>query len=143
LWYRLWAGRVGRLFFRAAGIGLKTAMRPALAGVEATELVLGRSAISAYRALPEATQHQLADVPRVVTELEAAAEALRARGDSGEHLAETVAALERLRLALIKAQSGTASLPELTLVLERAREVGSHVDRQIAASHEVQQLLEP
>jgi len=143
LWYRLWAGRVGRLFFRAAGIGLKAAMRPALAGVEATELVLGRSAISAYRALPEATQQQLADVPRVVTELEAAAEALRARGDSGEHLAETVAALERLRLALIKAQSGTASLPELTLVLERAREVGSHVDRQIAASHEVQQLLEP
>jgi hypothetical protein len=143
LWYRLWAGRVGRLFFRASGIGLKPAARPALAGVEATELVLGRSALSAYDALPEDTRHQLADVPHVVTELEAAAEALRARGDTGGHLTETVAALEHLRLALIKAQSGNASLPELTLVLARARGIGSHVDYRLAASEEVQELLEP
>jgi hypothetical protein len=143
LWYRLWAGKVGRWFFRASGIGLKSASRPALAGVEATELVLGRSALSAYNALPEDTRHQLADVPHVVTELEAAAEALRARGDTGGHLTETVAALEHLRLALIKAQSGNASLPELTLVLGRAREIGSHVDHRLAASEEVQELLEP
>jgi hypothetical protein len=141
LWFRLWAGRVGRLFFRAAGVGLKTVARPALAGVEATELVLGRSALSAYRALPEETQHQLRDVPRVVTELEAAAEALRARGDTGEHLTETVAALERLRLALIKAQAGSGSTPDLTEALERARDIGAHVDYRIDAEHEVNDLL--
>ena len=141
LWYRLWAGRVGRLFFRASGFGLKPASRPALAGVEATELVLGRSALSAYHALPEETQHQLPDVPRVVTELEAAAEALRARGDTGAHLTETVAALERLRLALIKAQSGTGSVPDLTAAFERAREIGAHVDYRIAAGRELDDLL--
>jgi hypothetical protein len=141
LWFRLWAGRVGRLVFRAAGIGLKTVARPALAGVEATELVLGRSALSAYRALPEETQHQLRDVPRVVTELEAAAEALRARGDTGEHLTKTVAALERLRLALIKAQAGSGSTPDLTEALERARDIGAHVDYRIDAEREVNDLL--
>ncbi|HET9709815.1 MAG TPA: serine/threonine-protein kinase [Gemmatimonadales bacterium] len=141
LWYRLWAGRVGRLFFRASGWGLHAAAQPALAGVEATELVLGRSALSAYRALPEATQRQLRDVPRVVTELEAAAEALRARGDTGEHLTETVAALERLRLALIKAQAGTGSTPDLTEALERARDVGALIDHRIDAEREVNDLL--
>lgn len=143
LWYKLWAGKVGRWFFRASGIGLKSSARPALAGVEATELVLGRSALLAYRALPEDTRHQLPDVPRVVSELEAAAEAYRARGDTGEHLTATVAALEHLRLALIKAQSGHASLPELTLVLEQARDIGAHVDSRIAATDEVQELLKP
>jgi len=105
--------------------------------------VLGRSAIDAYRALPEQTQRQLSGVPQVVTDLEAAAEALRARGDTGERLTETVAALERLRLALIKAQSGAGSLPDLTLALERAREVGAHVDRRIDAGREVDDLLRP
>ena len=141
LWYRLWAGKVGRLFFRASGWGLQAATRPALAGVEATELVLGRSALSAYHALPEATQHQLPDVPRVVSELEAAAEAYRARGDTGAHLTETVAALERLRLALIKAQAGTGSVPDLTAAFERARDIGAHVDDRVAAQSEVDDLL--
>ncbi len=143
LWYRLWAGKVGRWFFRASGWGLHQAAQPALAGVEPTELVLGRSALSAYRALPEETQRQLPGVPRVVTELEAAAEALRACGDTGEQLTETVAALERLRLALIKVQSGTGSVPDLTAAFERARGIGAQVDQRIAASQEVQQLLEP
>ncbi|HKC47371.1 MAG TPA: serine/threonine-protein kinase [Gemmatimonadales bacterium] len=142
-WYKLWAGKVGRWFFRASGYRLHPSSRRALAGVDATELVLGRSAIDAYRALPEQTQRQLSGVPQVVTDLEAAAEALRARGDTGERLTETVAALERLRLALIKAQSGAGSLPDLTLALERAREVGAHVDRRIDAGREVDDLLRP
>ena len=141
LWYKVWAGKVGRWFFRASGWGLHAAERPALAGVEATELVLGRSALSAYHALPDGTQQQLPEVPRVVTELEAAAEALRARGDTGEHLTETVAALERLRLALIKVQAGTGSVQDLTAAFERARDIGAHVDERIAAQREVDDLL--
>src|SRR5690349_4964026 len=53
LWYRIWAGRAGRSFFKLAGLGLKPPARPALPSVEPTELVLGRSALSAYKALPE------------------------------------------------------------------------------------------
>jgi len=142
LWYRIWAGRAGRAFFWLAGWGLKTTARPALPSVERTELVLGRSALSAYHALPDAERRQARDLPAVVERLETGAEALRARGDTGESLTEAVAALEHLRLALVKRQSGVGSPSELTLVLERARAIGDHVDRRIAAAAEVQALLE-
>jgi protein kinase-like protein len=142
LWYRVWAGRVGRWFFRFAGWRLKSRARPALPSVERTELVLGRSTLAAYEALPEAERRQAPDLPGVVERLETGAEALRARGDTGESLTEAVAALEHLRLALVKRQSGEGLPSDLTLVLERARAIGDHVDRRIAAATEVQALLE-
>src|SRR5881392_4160255 len=142
LWYRLWAGRVGRWFFCLAGIGLKATARPALPSVERTELVLGRSALSAYKALPEGERRQARDLPGVVGRLETGAEALRGRGDTGESLTEAVAALERLRLALVKRQSGVGSASDLTLALERAKAIGDHVERRLAAAAEVQALLE-
>jgi serine/threonine-protein kinase len=142
LWYRVWAGRAGRFFFRLARIGLKTTARPALPSVEPTELVLGRSALEAYKALPEGERRQAQDLPGVLERLETGAEALRARGDTGESLTEAVAALEHLRLALVKRQSGLGSPSDLTLELERARAIGDHVDRRIAAAAEVQALLE-
>ncbi|HET7296715.1 MAG TPA: serine/threonine-protein kinase [Gemmatimonadales bacterium] len=142
LWYKLWAGFVGRCFFRVAGLGLGSSGRPALASVEATELVLGRSVLSAYHALPDAERRQVPDVPRVLERLEAGAEALRARGDTGERLTEAVAGLERLRLALLRLQAGEGSVGELTLALERAKEIGEHVDARLEAGREVQALLE-
>ena len=142
LWYRIWAGRAGRSFFWLAGWGLKATARAALPSVERTELVLGRSALSAYQALPDAERRQARDLPAVVERLETGAEALRARGDTGESLTEAVAALEHLRLALVKRQSGMGSPSDLTLVLERARAIGDHVDRRLAAAAEVQALLE-
>ena len=142
LWYRIWAGRAGRAFFWLAGLGLKATARPALPSVDRTELVLGRSALSAYEALPDAERRQARDLPAVVERLETGAEALRARGDTGESLTEAVAALEHLRLALVKRQAGVGSPSDLTLVLERARAIGDHVDRRIAAAAEVQALLE-
>lgn len=142
LWYRLWAGRAGRSFFRLAGIRLKVPARAALASTERTELVLERSVIAAFDALPEAARRQAAAVPRVVGQLEAAAQELRARGDTGRSLTETVAALERLRLALLRLQGGTGSLPDLTLALERAGEIGDYVDRRLKAAADVQELLE-
>src|SRR5213083_1579411 len=141
LWYRIWAGRAGRSFFWLAGIGLKTTARPALPSVERTELVLGRSALSAYEALPDAERRQARDLPAVVERLETGAEALRARGDTGESLTEAVAALEHLRLALVKRQSGGPA-SDLTLALERAKAIGDHVERRLAAAAEVERLLE-
>ena len=142
LWYRVWAGRAGRSFFRLAGVGLKATARPALPSVERTELVLGRSALSAYKALPEGERRQARDLPGVVGRLETGAEALRGRGDTGESLTEAVAALERLRLDLVKRQSGVGSASDLTLALERAKAIGDHVERRLAAAAEVQALLE-
>ena len=141
LWYRVWAGRVGRAFFWLAGRGLKATARPALPSIERTELVIGHSALAAYKALPDAERREARDLPAVVARLETGAEALRARGDTGESLTEAVAALEHLRLALMKRQSGVGSPSDLTLVLERARAIGDHVDRRIAAAAEVEELL--
>src|SRR5438034_2262631 len=67
LWYRIWAGRAGRAFFRLAGIGLKTTARPPPPSVDRTELVLGRSALSAYQALPDADRRQARDLPAPVS----------------------------------------------------------------------------
>ena len=142
LWYRIWAGRAGRSFFWLAGWGLKATARAALPSVEPTELVLGRSALAVYKALPDAERRQARDLPAVLERLETGAEALRARGDTGESLTEAVAALEHLRLALVKRQSGMGSPSDLTLELERARAIGDHVDRRLAAAAEVQALLE-
>ena len=142
LWLRLWAGRVGRWFFRLAGTGVKAPERRAIASADATELVLGRSVLAVYAALPDAERKQAPDVPEVVERLEREAEALRAGGQTGERLAETVAALENLRLALLKLRAGTGSVGDLTAWLERAREIGEVVDRRIAAGREVNDLLE-
>src|SRR2546428_8796229 len=100
------AGRAGPSFFWLGGLGLKATARPALRSVGRTELVLGRSALAAYKALPEGERRQARDLPGVLERLETGAEALRARGDTGESLTEAVAALEHLRLALVRRQSG-------------------------------------
>src|SRR5213076_3570679 len=141
LWYRIWAGRAGRTFFKLAGLGLKAPARPALPSVEPTELVLGRSALSAYKALPQGERRQARELPGLLERLETGAEALRARGDTGESLTQAVAALEHLRLALVKRQSGGPA-SDLTLALERAKEIGDHVERRLAAVAEVERLLE-
>jgi serine/threonine-protein kinase len=142
VWHRLWAGRFGRWFFRVAGYRLQVPERRAIASADATELVLGRSVLAAYEVLPEAERAEVRDVPVVVERLEREAEALRARGETGERLAETVAALENLRLALLKLRAGTGTVGDLTSWLERAREIGEAVDRRLAAEGEVQALLE-
>ena len=142
IWHRLWAGKLGRGFFRLAGIGLKKSERRAIVSADATELVLGRSVLAAYEVLPEAEREQVREVPEVVARLEKEAEVLRAAGQTGERLAETVAALENLRLAMLKLRAGTGSVGDLTLWLERAREIGEAVDARIAAEGEVKGLLE-
>jgi eukaryotic-like serine/threonine-protein kinase len=141
LWHRLWAGRVGRWFFRIAGYGIHPAERPVLPSTDATELVLGRSALAAYEALPESLRGEVHGVRRVVEQLEGRAEALRARGETGERLTETVAALENLRLALLRLRAGAAGVDDLTLVLERAKAIGDHVDRRLEAEDEVRGIL--
>jgi hypothetical protein len=109
--------------------------------MERTELVLGRSALSTYHALPDAQRHQAADLPDVLERLETEAEGLRARGDTGERLTEAVAALEHVRVALLRLQAGTGSVPDLTQALERARAISEHVDRRLEAGREVEDLL--
>ncbi len=131
-WQRTWAGWFGRKFFQMAGIG-----RLALPSADATELVLGRSTMAAFDALPEGARGQAGEVRRVVDRLEARAERLRAEGNTGDPLNNTVAALEKLRLVMLKVQAGLASVEDLTGVLEEAKEIGVAVDRRIEAGEGV------
>src|SRR2546425_4281740 len=74
LWDRVLGGKAGRSFFWLAGWGLKATARAALPSVEPTELVLGRSALAAHKALPEAERQQARDPPAALERLETGAE---------------------------------------------------------------------
>jgi serine/threonine-protein kinase len=128
LWQRVWAGRFGRWFFKVAGLGIAPPERPALPSADRTEMVLGRSVGEAYEMLTREQRSAARDLPQVVSRLEARAAGLRARGDTGPELTNTVAALENLRLALLRLSAGAGSVQDLTVQLERAREIGYQVD---------------
>jgi serine/threonine-protein kinase len=128
LWQRVWAGRIGRWFFKVAGIGIKAPKGPAVPSADRTELVLGRSVGEAYELLTREQRSAARDLPDVVNRLEARAAGLRARGNTGPELTNTVAALENLRLVLLKLSAGAGSMQDLTAQLERARDIGYQVD---------------
>jgi serine/threonine-protein kinase len=140
-WHRLWAGGFGRRFFRVAGWRLTARERPVLPSIDATEFVLGRSTLAVYEALPGEARRHAREVPDVVGRLEARAERLRAEGETGDPLNQTMAALENLRLAMLKLQAGLGSVEDLTLYLERAKAIGEAVDRRLVAEREVDRLL--
>ena len=139
--HRVWAGRFGRWFFKMAGTGLTEPDRPRRPSSDATEVVLGRSTLAAFQALPDALGREAREVPAVVGRLEARAERLRAAGDTGERLNDTVAALENVRLALLRLNAGVGSVSDLTGILERARAIGEAVDHQVEAMEEVREAL--
>jgi hypothetical protein len=72
-----------------------------------------------------------------VERLEARAAGVRARGESGPALTNTVAALENVRLALLRLRAGAGSVKDLTAFLERAREIGDQVDARIEVERAV------
>jgi len=69
-------------------------------------------------------------------ELKAAAQAV------GERLATAIAALENLRLDLMRLQTGQGSTDDFTADLEAAREIGEEIDRLLAGQREVADMLE-
>jgi serine/threonine-protein kinase len=143
LWARLLRGRFGRALFRLGGIGVKDAPATLPAAGERTEVALGRVAAELFAALPEGQRQGLGDVPGLIDRLEADALALRGRvadSDASARLATTVAALEALRLDLLRLDAGTGSLDELTQDLEAARRIGEEIDAEVQARREVSQL---
>ena len=70
-----------------------------------------------------------------------AAQVREARTRSAERLSATVAALESIRLDLLRLQLGRAPIASVTATLEAAREIGDRIGDSIAAQQEVEQLL--
>lgn len=143
MWYRLWSGRFGRWFFRMAGLGLADRAYSVIPSADHTELVLGRQVTRAFEELPREQRERAGELPAVVERLENRAEALRARGHTGPELTNTVAALERVRLAVLQLRAGAGSVEDLTRYLEAAKAVGRDVDRHVEARREVDAALRP
>ena len=60
---------------------------------------------------------------------------------SAERLAATVAALESIRLDLLRLQMGTANVASVTASLEAAHRVGEQIVIAVEAQDEVERLL--
>lgn len=139
---RLLRGRIGRWIFRLAGAGLSAHdAAAALEGPEPTALALGEAARDLYLALPGAMRAAIApDLLDLIGALEQ--RAMRARGGDGREFTDAVGALEAIRLDLMHLSMKQIEPAAFTAELERVREMGRAVDRQLAAQSEVKALLE-
>jgi serine/threonine-protein kinase len=126
----------------------------------ATESALGVAAAELFAALPSAYREQLDELPAIVASLEAQAAEARAEMDvlaamaptgsdaqvlaarrnaAKEHLAESVAALESIRLDLLRLHAGASDLAPLTTLMDAARRVGEDLHRLAEAQREVEE----
>ncbi len=155
---RLWRSKLGAWFARQLGAPERSALAGGSA-FRATEAALGVAASELFAALPKAYREQLADLPATVEALEARAaearaeaevlaglapsgtvdaEVLRARREkAASHLAESVAALEGIRLDLLRLHAGASDLAPLNTLMDAARHLGEDVRRLAEAQDEV------
>jgi len=147
-----------RLLLRLGGLLLPRRAPPALPNAQPTELFLADQALALFQALPGPQRQRLTDVGTTIERLSREAVRLRARDaalasaiaatgapDSAardtvrrefeqeravvaHQLAETLAALDTLRLDLLRLRTGTATPEGLTAALEVVRRVGRDVD---------------
>jgi hypothetical protein len=105
---------------------------------EPTVVAIARAADELFLALPEQNRHHLGDVPAVIERLEAEALALRGGdGEAAEREASAVAALESLRLDLLRLSAGGTPKGELTLDLENAERISERIDARLAAADRI------
>jgi serine/threonine protein kinase len=161
----IWNSRVGE--WAAKLLTPKNRKKVAELDYRPTEMALGVAAADLYAALPKAFRENMPDLPGVVARLEAHATAARARveeldalmavGSSGHshaapgstvaardaakrELADSVAALEAVRLDLLRLHGGAVDLRPITTVLEAARELGDQLDRLADAKREADDI---
>jgi len=154
---RLWNSRAGEWLARRLGAPERS--RAVGAGAfRATEAALGVAASELYAALPKAYREQLIELPAMVEAFEARAAEARAeideigalapsgsvgaevletrRAAASKHLAESVAALEGIRLDLLRLHAGAGDLAPLTTLIDAARLLGEDVSRLADAQRE-------
>ena len=155
---RLWNSRVGAWLARR--LGAPEQSRAVGGGLfRATESALGVAAAELFEALPSEYREQLDELPAIIASLEARAaearaevEVLAALAPSGsdaevlagrrnaakEHLAESVAALEGIRLDLLRLHAGSSDLAPITTLLDAARLIGEDLSRLAEAQREAE-----
>jgi hypothetical protein len=164
---KFWNSRLGKAIFKLGGVGLRTRVAEVRATHRPTEIQIGLAAEGLFESLPKETRKALGDVPATLTRLEADATKLREflnelneaeaaglprnvplpadlkeiRENSEAHLAEVVAALETIRLGLLRLTTGVGSVEGLTTNLIAAGEVGDNVARILAGVEEVEKVF--
>jgi serine/threonine-protein kinase len=156
---RLWNSRLGAWLARRLGAPERS--RAVGGGVfRATESALGVAAAELFEALPKTYREQLDELPAIVASLEARAAAARAEMDvlaamvpsdsdaevlalrreaAKEDLARSVAALESIRLDLLRLHAGASDLAPLTTLMDAARRIGEDLSRLVEAQKEVEE----
>jgi predicted Ser/Thr protein kinase len=147
---RLWRSRLGAWIARRLGAPERSQLAGAGA-FRATEAALGVAAAELYAALPAVYREQLAELPAIVAALEARAAGARAeidvvaalapagstdaevlaarREEAKSQLGGSVAALESIRLDLLRLHSNANDLAPLTTLLDAARLIGEDLSR--------------
>ena len=155
---RLWNSRVGEWFARRLGAPQRSQLAGASA-FRATEAALGVAASELFAALPSAYREQLEELPATVALLEARAaearaeidvvaalapsstdaEVLAARREAAKaQLAQSVAALESIRLDLLRLHANAGDLAPLTTLMDAAQRIGEDMSRLADAQREVE-----
>ena len=141
LWLKALGGRLGAFLFKAARLGIKDRPLPIPSVDQPTEVALGGMVLALYDGLPTPLRRRFAQVPDLVHRLERDAQILRGHGpELNGRLADAVAALETLRLDLLKLAAGAAGPEELTQDIEAALRIGEAVDAAVEARSEVERL---
>jgi serine/threonine-protein kinase len=164
---KFWKGKIGRVIVAVSGVGLRTRITDVRATHRPTELQIGLAAEALFEALPKDMRKKVGDVPALLRQLEADAsrlrnsvtllaeaesltlpngvqlpEDLRATRDQAERqLADVVAALEGIRLSLLRLTAGTGTVEGLTTNVLAAGEIGDNVARLLAGFAEVEEVL--
>jgi eukaryotic-like serine/threonine-protein kinase len=159
---RLWNSRAGEWISRR--LGAPDRSRAVGEGVfRATEAALGVAASELFAALPKAYREQLAELPATVAALEARAAEARAeldvlaalaptgseesesletrRNTASAHLSASVAALEGIRLDLLRLHAGAGDLAPLTTLIDAARLLSEDVNRLAEAQREADDAM--
>jgi hypothetical protein len=121
-WARVVRSRAGGWLWNIATLGVR-APREAAVGGEPTALAVGHAIRAMHAALPDGEQRLLAEVPDLAERLE-----VRALDRDDPHAAEAMAALETLRLDLMRLRAGQLAANGVTEDLRKLRDVGLYVD---------------
>jgi len=167
-WARLWKGPIGKAAF---AIAKRFVGRNAIATAmthRATELSLGMAAEQLYEQLPKEQRQNLGDLPGVLRRLQEDAQSLRKRYEELQQtlneagggssmpafadvralrdsihakLGDAVAAMETIRLNLLRLHAGSVTVESLTTHLGLAADVSAEVERLIRGQDEVERAL--
>lgn len=118
-----------------------TKLRQAIDALDDQIAVFGRDAAGEKRSTLHETLAASADYATQRSRVEL--ELTEARTLAAERLAATVAALEGIRLDLLRLRMGDAGIDSVTSSLEAARQLGEQIGGAVAARDEVERLLAP